>query len=47
MSILKLQPDEGEVNEMGLTLDEYEKVKIIVSFVTKVYLPVFLRIKMY
>ena len=41
------KPDEGEVNEMGLTLDEYEKLKIIVTFVTKVYLPAFLRIKMY
>ena len=41
------RPEDGKVNEMGLNLEEYESLKFIVFFGTKVYAPTFLKIKQY
>ena len=41
------KPNDGELNEMGLNLEQYEKVKFLVNFGTKVYAPNFIKIKQY
>ena len=41
------KPNDGELNEMGLNLEQYEKVKFLVNFETKVYAPNFIKIKQY
>ena len=41
------RPEDGKVNEMGLNLEEYESLKFIVFFGTKVYAPTFFKIKKY